>query len=109
MAALRFSRANTFGLTTRSLYAIGLGQSTAVGLGLDESKRAFGARDSFGSPLHLMHGFIRIRRFPSYVLYVTVMTPRYNATIPVYYANASKRGLLEIAIDQLDILREITF
>jgi hypothetical protein len=54
---------------------------------------------------NLMHGTIETRRFPSYVVYVTLG----SSSQTLFFADASKRNVLEIAIASDSELRRITW
>jgi hypothetical protein len=99
---LRFQRGSALGLATRARYSI------SSGLKIDVSATHFPTPASFGSGGNLFHGLATVRRFPSYVVYVTISTGT-STTIPVFFAEASGRNLAEIAIGQTDPFRHLAF
>jgi hypothetical protein len=101
--ALRFQSGSSLGLATRARYAV------SSGLSMDVSATSFPTPTSFGSGGNLFHGLATVRQFPSYAVYVTVGTGAAATTIPVYYADASSRNLLQIAIGQTDVIRQLAF
>lgn len=101
--ALRFQSGASLGMMTRARYAV------SSGLSMDVSATTFPAPTSFGSGGNLMHGLATVRRFPSYVVYVTIGTGGAAVSIPVYFADASSRNLLEIGIGQTDVIRQLGF
>jgi hypothetical protein len=89
-------------LLTRGRYAL------SSALDMDVSASAFRTRTNFSGTTNLVHGTIMVRRFPSYVLYGTAdIGSGLRTTIPNYFANASTRNLIEIAIGQTDLLRQL--
>jgi hypothetical protein len=70
----------------------------------------FPCRPLLAGAANLVHGLITVRRFPSYVVYVTIDRGTGAAvTIPIYFADASGRSLLEIAVGQTDTLRQLVW
>lgn len=99
---IRFQRGSTLPLMTRARY----GASRL--LSLDVAAATFPAPMGLGSGVDLVHGLLTVRRFPSYVVYVTV--DRGGAapvTVPIYFADASHRALGEIVVGQTDVLRAL--
>ncbi len=101
--ALRFQSGSSLGFATRARYAV------SSGLSMDVSAANFPTPTSFGGSGNLFHGLATVRRFPSYAVYVTVGSGAAGTTIPVYFADASGRNLLEIGIGQTDVIRQIGF
>jgi hypothetical protein len=101
---LRIQSGLTIPTTTKMRYGI------SSGLNLDAGASTFPGVTTFGGTANLMHGLITVRRFPSYIVYGTVDIGKGGPrTVPIYFADASKRGLLEIAIGQTDTLRHFTW
>ena len=101
---IRFQSGATLGLVARGRYGL------SRGLSMDVAAGHFPLPTSFGGAANLVHGLITVRRFPSYVVYVTVDRGTGAAiTIPLYFADASGRSLLEIAVGQTDTLRQLTW
>lgn len=100
---LRFQFGGTVGLATRARYQI------SSGLNMDVSATSFPTPTSFGAGGNLFHGLATVRRFPSYVVYVTIGGIAASTTIPVYFANAISRSLGEIVISQTDPVRQLAF
>jgi hypothetical protein len=101
---LRFQRGSTLGIISRARYAM------SSALRIDVASSNFPIPTSFGSGGNLFHGLATVRRFPSYVVYVTIsMLGGASTTIPVYFADASGRALAEIAIGQTDPFRQLAF
>ncbi|HJQ60392.1 MAG TPA: hypothetical protein VJ890_26035 [Vineibacter sp.] len=100
---LRFQSGGTLGLATRARYAI------SAGLNMDVSATSFPTPTSFGATGNLFHGLATVRRFPSYVVYVSIGSGAAATTIPVYFANATSRNLGEIVIGQTDPIRQLAF
>ena len=101
---LRIQRGTTLPLTTRGRYAF------SSALCLDAAARSFPGTVACGGTANLMHGLIMVRRFPSYVVYVTVDPGTgLSTSVPLYFAEASGRNLLEIAVGQTDPLRQLTW
>lgn len=96
---LRFQHGSSLGFTTRTRYAV------SGGFKIDVSGAAFPSPASFGATGNLFHGLATVRRFPSYVVYVTIA----GVTIPAFFADASGRNLAEIAIGQTDPFRQLAF
>ena len=97
---LRFQRGSALPLMTRARY----GASRL--LSLDIAAAVFPAPIGLGGTAGLVHGLITVRRFPSYVVYVTVdHGSGAAATVPIYFADASHRALGEIVVGQTDVLR----
>jgi hypothetical protein len=83
--------------------------SVADLMNLDSSEK-LPARQNFGGTSNLIHGVAYVRRFPSYAVYVTVSgEERMLVSIPVYFADASKRNLGQIVIGQSDLIRQLTW
>ena len=104
-ATVRFQSGTSVPATTRARYAL------SSALRLDVSATTFPTPASFGGATNLVHGIIMVRRFPSYVLYVTIDTGTGGGpvTVPLYFADAASRGLGEIVIGQHDPLRQLTW
>ena len=101
---IRFQSGTALPLVTRGRYAVSNGAT------MDVSVRNFPVQPSFGGTTNLVHGTIMVRRFPSYVVYVTINRgTSVAATVPLYFADASSRNLLEIAVGQTDVLRPTTW
>lgn len=101
---IRFQSGTTIPLLMRSRYAI------SSGLSMDVAARSFLMPTSFGGTANLVHGTITVRRYPSYVVYVAIDRGTGVATtVPLYFADASSRGLLEIAVGQTDVLRQLNW
>lgn len=101
---LRFQSGSRLPALTRGRYAM------SSGLNLDASGRAFATPANFGGTSNLVHGLIAVRRYPSYVAYVTVASGTgIGVTIPLYFADASSRSLAEIVIGQTDPVRQLTW
>jgi hypothetical protein len=96
---LRFQAGSAIGLATRARYGF------SSGLNMDVAATTFPAPTNFGGTANLLHGLATVRRFPSYVVYVTIGA----VTIPVYFADASRRNLGEIVVGQTDPIRQLTF
>ena len=76
-------------------------------MSLDDSG-AISAPQNFGGNANLIHGLAYVRRFPSYVVYVTVSSEtRTMVSLPVYFSDASARSLAEIVIGQNDAIRQL--
>jgi hypothetical protein len=85
--------------------------SVADLLNLDSSDK-LPAPLNLGGTSNLIHGTAYVRRFPSYVVYVTVSSDKRSLiSVPVYFADASERvlGLGQIAVGQTDSLRQLTW
>lgn len=68
------------------------------------------APQNFGGTANLVHGLAYVRRFPSYVVYVSVSGDgRAPACLPVYFADASRRSLGEIIVGQSDLIRQLAW
>lgn len=80
-------------------------------LGFDDSASLPGVSATLGGgTTHLLHGIISVRRFPSYVVYVTLTSATgTRSTEIVFFADASHRGLVEIVLPWDSQLRRITF
>ena len=79
-------------------------------LSLDNSPR-LGTGHRLGSTAsNIAHGIITTRRFPSYIVYLSV-TPLGGAiaTQPVFFADASSRNFLEIVASQDSQIRQIVW
>lgn len=100
---MRFQRGTTIPWMTRAEYAIHLGSN------LDVSTTRIPGPLNFGGSANLVHGAIKVRRYPSYVVYATVTNSGAPVTIPLYFADASSRGLSEIAIGWTDPVRQINW
>lgn len=96
---LRIQRGTDVGLSTRMRYAADCPLPT-----LDTVPTGTARTIGTGSG-NLMHGTIEVRRFPSYVVYVTMD----SASEILFFADASKRNLLEIAVPSDSQLRRITW
>jgi hypothetical protein len=102
--SLRFQLGTTLPLTTRGRYAF------SSALCMDVAARAFPGSASCGGTANLVHGLITVRRFPSYIVYLTIDPGSGISTaVPLYFADASGRNLLEIAVGQTDPLRQVTW
>jgi len=78
-------------------------------MNLDESG-TLSAPQNFGGTSNLIHGIAYVRRFPSYVLYVTVGSDaKRAASLPVYFSDAKSRSLAEIVVGQSDAIRQVTW
>lgn len=100
---IRFQGGTSVPFTTRARYG------THAALSLDVSAAFFPAL-AFGGSSNLVHGLMTVRRFPSYVAYVTIDPGGGTiSTVPLYFAEASGRDLLEIVIGQTDVLRQLTW
>lgn len=100
---IRFQRGTSIPFLTKARYTV------SAGLNLDVSGSRFPTPAHFGGTANLVHGTITVRRFPSYVLYVTIDSGSGATTIPYYFADASGRNLATIAIGQTDPLRQLTW
>jgi hypothetical protein len=81
-----------------------------VGLSNFDESGTLSTPQNFGGSANLIHGFVTVRQFPSYVIYVTVGgNSRRSTSIPVYFSDASKRNLFLILLSQVDIIRQITW
>jgi hypothetical protein len=101
---IRFQLSSGLPMSTRARYAV------SSGLSLDASGRTFPAPTNFGGSSNLVHGLITVRRFPSYVTYVTIgPSAGTGVTIPLYFADASGRNLAEIVVGQTDPIRQLTW
>lgn len=96
---LRFQRGTSLGFTTKARYTAHSAKP------IDVSASIFPKPANFGGTGNLFHGLCTVRRFPSYVVYVTTG----GVTIPVYFADASGRNLGEIVLDWTDPFRQLTF
>jgi len=78
-------------------------------LNLDVSDR-IAAPQNLGGTRNLVHGLAYVRRFPSYVVYMSIsrdgIAPQ---SLPIYFSDASKRNLAEIVIGQEDAIRKIAW
>jgi len=99
---LRLQRGTTIGLTTRASYA------WCSGFSLDISPRVFPTPANFGGTTNLVHGTMKVRRFPSYVLYVTIGGAG-GVCIPLFFADASTRNMMEITVAATEALRQLTW
>ena len=100
---IRFQRGTVIPWMTRADYAI------HVAGNMDVSATKIAAPFNFGGSANLVHGLIKVRRFPSYVAYVTIANSGSAVTIPLYFADASARNLGEIAIGWTDPIRQLTW
>ncbi len=107
---IRFQSGTGIPAWTRVQYA----KSSATSL--DVSKKTFPFPANFGGANNLVHGTITVRRFPSYVVYVTISNDAAAPiSIPVYFADASGRNpwgmgaLAEILVAHTDVLRPLTW
>jgi hypothetical protein len=97
---LRLQTGSTIPLATRARY----GASSK--LSMDEAAVSFPGV-GFPGASNLAHGLITLRRFPSYVVYLTVSDSGRSATVPHYFANANARSLAGIVVGQTDVLRPL--
>ena len=103
---LRFSSGSSLGFWTRA------GYSVEAPFSIDESSTLAGSISSLGGGTgNLIHGLITVRRYPSYVVYVSMTTPSGSRfTQVIFFANGISRSpLAEITIPQDSTLRQITF
>jgi len=100
---IRFQSGLRIGPLTRARYGV------SSGLSMDVAAARFPMPMHFGGTGNLVHGIVTVRRFPSYVLYVTIGCGRSPVTIPIYFADASGRSLAEIAVGQSDPVRQLTW
>ena len=96
---LRLQSGTSIGLMTRAGYA------TNFGNGLDVAQSSFPSPINFGGTSNLVHGTMKVRRFPSYVMYVTIG----SVTVPLFFADASNRNFLEITVAETAVLRQLTW
>lgn len=101
---LRFQLGTALPLSTRGRYAF------SSALTLDVASSTFPGPASCGGTANLVHGLITVRRFPSYVVYITI-DPGTGAltSMPLYFADASSRNFLEIGVGQTDPVRQVTW
>jgi hypothetical protein len=97
---LRLQTGSTLPLATRARYA------ASSGLSMDEAAVSFPGV-GFPGASNLAHGLITLRRFPSYIMYLTVSDSGRLTTVPHYFANANARSLAEIVVGQADVLRPL--
>lgn len=103
---LRLSPTSTLDFWTRASY------TAEAPLSMDTSKTLPGSVNSLGGGTeHLIHGLVTVRRYPSYVVYVSMTTPGGSKfTQVVFFANAIDRNpIAEIGIPQDSTLRQVTF
>ena len=79
--------------------------------GLDESSKLSPSSKTLGGGTdRLLHGIITTRRFPSYAVFASLTTKKgIHSTERIFFANASSRNLVEIAVPWDSQLRSITF
>jgi len=100
---LRIQASDTLPLGTRVHYAI------SSPLSLDASSRVFPRVRTSGAA-NLLHGLITVRRYPSYVVYVSTGSGAYpTKTVPLYFADADKRSLAEIIVGQTDVIPQLAW
>jgi hypothetical protein len=81
---------------------------------LDLSK-SLASSSTFGGTTGLVHGTITVRRFPSYVVYLTIQRDALSRTLPIYFADATDRNpakygaFVEITVGHTDSLRRMTW
>jgi hypothetical protein len=81
-----------------------------AGLGTLDRSGTLAVPQSFGGTDNLIHGLAYVRRFPSYVAYMSVSgTARPMISLPVYFSDARVRNLGEILIGQTDPIRQLTW
>jgi hypothetical protein len=102
---LRLSAGSTLGFWTTQRY------KADAPFGFDDSASCPGVSGTLGGgTTHLLHGLITVRRFPSYVVYVTLTSAKgTRSTEIVFFADAASRGLAEITLPWDSQLRRITF
>jgi hypothetical protein len=98
----RMQQGKNIGWSTRAGYVL-------CGGGLDVSGRHFPRPAHFGGQSNLVHGTMMVRRFPSYVLYVTIGAGAGAVTVPLFFADASNRNFLEIVWPDTGPLRQLTW
>lgn len=102
--AVCFQSGTTIPMLIRARYAISKAMS------IDEVSSTFPSPTSFGGTSNLVHGLMTVRRFPSYMAYASIDPGTgVSTTVPLYFANANGRSLLEIGIGQTDVLRQLTW
>lgn len=101
--AIRIQKGTVQSRLTRLRYGI------ADLINLDTSDR-IAAPQNLGGTENLVHGLAYVRRFPSYVVYLSASgddkAPR---SLPIYFSDASERSLAEIVVGQQDAIRQITW
>lgn len=102
---LRLSSGSTLGFWTAASYR------ADAPFSLDQSGSCPGTSPSFGGGTgSLLHGLVTVRRYPSYAVYVTMTSSAgVRRSEIVFFADASSRNLLEIAVAQDSELRRVTF
>lgn len=76
--------------------------------GLDVSAATFGAIKSFGSG-RLIKGSAQTRRYPSYIVYLTMSEGTRIVTNPIFFADANDRSLAGIVLSSAGATREVEF
>ena len=100
---LRFQASATLPLSTRARYAI------SSQLSLDVSDRV-STRTRMSGATNLLHGLITVRRYPSYVVYVSTGSGANPTNMALlYFADASTRSLAEIVIGQTDVIPQLAW
>jgi hypothetical protein len=97
---LRVQTGSSISLATRARYGY------SSGFSLDEAAASFPGMN-FPGVSNLAHGVIAVRRYPSYIVYLTVTDGGRSVTVPYYFANANARALAAIAVLQTDVLRPL--
>jgi hypothetical protein len=102
---LRLSSGSTVGFWTEQLY------KADAPISIDESASCPGVSPTLGGgTASLLHGVITVRRYPSYVVFVSLTTPAgAKSSQIVFFSNAVNRSLLEIIVPWDSQLRRVTF
>ena len=101
---IRFQRGTGVPWLTRAVHAV------HPPFNFDVAAHRFPMPRNYGGAGNLVYGTITLRRFPSYIVYVTIDGGSgIPVTIPHYFAEASGRSLGAIAVGQTDLLRQLTF
>lgn len=101
---IRFQEGRSIAAATRLRYEM------SSAFNLDSSGRIFPTLTNLGGSSNLVHGMIMVRRFPSYVVYVSIDRGSGSpATAPIYFADAHDRALGRIVYGGTDVLRQLTW
>ncbi|MCA8990819.1 MAG: hypothetical protein KDA88_02515 [Planctomycetaceae bacterium] len=94
---LRIQHGGSIGLIRRAAYSLDCPLATLDSGGPTRTSSLGAGRSN------LMHGTIEVRRYPSYIVYVTAG----SSTAVLFFADANHRNLLEIAVGTDSRLRDV--
>jgi len=100
---IRVQEGTTQSLLTRLRYGV------ASTLSLDTSQR-IPAPQNFGGTSNLIHGLVYVRKFPSYVVYMSITGETISPiSLPVYFSDATERHWTAILLGQEDPIRQVSW